>query len=157
MNAPFGGTWEREKAERDIYGRFTRYGIPSKSHGDMAFVLHAVALKENGKAAMVVPHGVLFRGAADQEIREALIHEDLIEAVITLPSNLFLGTGIPVAILLLNKNKDEQKRGKYNLSLPRIIMEVQELRSIYVQKTSITLSIYMKSFKIMKLIAELLI
>ncbi|HFJ9508706.1 N-6 DNA methylase [Bacillus paranthracis] len=118
MNAPFGGTWEREKVERDIYGRFTRYGIPSKSHGDMAFVLHAVAsLKENGKAAMVVPHGVLFRGAADQEIREALIHEDLIEAVIALPSNLFLGTGIPVAILLLNKNKDEQKRGKVQFIL----------------------------------------
>ncbi|PES34151.1 N-6 DNA methylase [Bacillus thuringiensis] len=118
MNAPFGGTWEREKAERDIYGRFTRYGIPSKSHGDMAFVLHAVAsLKESGKAAMIVPHGVLFRGAADQGIREALIHEDLIEAVIALPSSLFLGTGIPVVILLLNKNKDEQKRGKVQFIL----------------------------------------
>ncbi|KRE48372.1 N-6 DNA methylase [Paenibacillus sp. Soil724D2] len=113
MNPPFGlSNWGYEVAEKDVYGRF-RYGLPSRSHGDMAFVLHTLAsLREEGKAAIVVPHGVLFRGAADAKIRGELIKANMIEAVIALPGNLFVGTGIPVAILILNKKKDDSLRNQ---------------------------------------------
>jgi type I restriction enzyme M protein len=112
-NPPFGlSNWGYEAAEKDPYGRF-RYGIPGKSFGDMAFVLHALAsLKPEGKAVIVVPHGVLFRGAGEGKIREALLREDFIEAVIGLPANLYLGTGIPVALLILNKKKPDSLKGK---------------------------------------------
>ncbi|GGJ05303.1 N-6 DNA methylase [Paenibacillus hunanensis] len=103
---PFAmNNWGYEEAERDIYGRFS-FGLPSRAYGDMAFVLHSIAtLKQDGKAVIVVPHGVLQRGASEAKIREKLIKEGLIEAVIGLPANLFIGTGIPVAILIINKNK----------------------------------------------------
>ncbi|MEC1718455.1 N-6 DNA methylase [Schinkia azotoformans] len=113
MNFPFSVKgWGREKAEFDLYKRFS-YGIPSDSNGDMAFIQHALAsLKEDGKAAVIVTHGTLFRGGADRKIREAMIDDDVIEAVIGLPSNLFYSTGIPTAILILNKNKAPERRGK---------------------------------------------
>jgi len=116
MNPPFGlPNWGHLEAEDDLHGRF-RYGIPSKSYGDMAFVLHALAsLKQNSKGALIVPPGVLFRGAAEQKIREGLLNDDYIEAVVSLPPNLFVGTGIPTAVLILNKNKDVNMRRKVML------------------------------------------
>lgn len=112
-NPPFGlGNWGHKEALNDLYGRF-RYGVPSKSTGDMAFVQHSIAsLKSTGKAALVVPHGALFRGATEGKIREQIIKEDIIEAVIGLPANLFYGTGIPTAILIINKNKKEELKNK---------------------------------------------
>lgn len=113
MNFPFSlKEWGREKAEYDLYNRY-KYGIPSKSNADMAFVQHALAsLKEDGKAAIIVTHGTLFRSGADKKIRQALINEDLIEAVIGLPQNLFVSTGIPTVILILNKNKSPERKRK---------------------------------------------
>jgi type I restriction enzyme M protein len=110
---PFGiGNWGHQEALNDLYGRF-RYGVPSKSTGDMAFVQHFIAsLNNRGKAAIIVPHGVLFRGASEGKIREELIKEDIIEAVIGLPSNLFYGTGIPGVILLINKDKGVTLKNK---------------------------------------------
>jgi type I restriction enzyme M protein len=112
-NPPFSlSNWGREEAESDEYGRF-RFGIPPKDKGDFAFVQHMVAtLNHEGKAGVVMPHGVLFRGAAEGNIRQGLLEEDLIEAVIGLPSNLFYGTSIPACILLINRNKEESKKGK---------------------------------------------
>lgn len=112
-NPPFSlSNWGREEAESDEYGRF-RFGIPPKDKGDLAFVQHMVAtLNHEGKAGVVMPHGVLFRGGAEGKIRQGLLEEDLVEAVIGLPSNLFYGTGIPACMLLLNKNKEENKKGK---------------------------------------------
>lgn len=103
---PFGmGSWGHEVAEIDVYGRF-RYGIPGKSFGDMAFVLHSIAsLKKQGKAIIVVSNGVLLRGGAEGKIRNELIKEDLIEAVISLPPKLHTNTSIPVSVLVINKNK----------------------------------------------------
>ena len=69
-------------------------------------------LNHEGKAGVVMPHGVLFRGGAEGAIRKGLIEEDLIEAVIGLPSNLFYGTGIPACILILNRNKAEERKNK---------------------------------------------
>lgn len=113
MNFPFSlKNWGSEKAEYDLYNRY-KYGIPSNSNADTAFTQHAVAsLKEDGKAALIVTHGTLFRGGADKKIRQALLNEDFIEAIIGLPPNLFFTTNIPVAILILNKKKSAERKGK---------------------------------------------
>jgi type I restriction enzyme M protein len=91
--------------ETDKYNRFWR-GVPPKSKGDWAFISHMIeTLNEHGKAGVVVPHGVLFRGSSEGKIRQKTIEENLLEAVIGLPANLFFGTGIPAAILVFNKQK----------------------------------------------------
>lgn len=112
-NPPFSlKNWGREDVENDGFNRFT-YGLPPASYGDLAFVQHMVAsLKLTGKMATVVPHGVLFRAGAEGKIREGMIKDDIIEAVIGLPSKLFYNTGIPAAILVINKNKDTKRKGK---------------------------------------------
>ena len=105
-NPPFSlDKWGHENAEADRYKRFWR-GIPPKSKGDYAFILHMIETTlPHGKVGVIVPHGVLFRGSAEQKIRQKLIEENLLEAVIGLPTNLFYGTGIPAAILIFNKAK----------------------------------------------------
>jgi type I restriction enzyme M protein len=112
-NPPFSlDEWGREVAERDLYGRFP-YGIPPKTKGDLAFVQHMVATThKTGMVGVVMPHGVLFRGAAEGEIRKGILKEDLVEAVVGLPPNLFYGTGIPAAILVINKGKKRERKGK---------------------------------------------
>lgn len=112
-NPPFSlDSWGHESAEADGHGRF-RFGIPPKTKGDLAFVQHMVAtLNQKGRAAIVMPHGVLFRGSSEGAIRQGLLQEDLVEAVIGLPSNLFYGTGIPAAVLLLSRDKPSQRKGK---------------------------------------------
>ncbi|PTX59578.1 type I restriction enzyme M protein [Melghirimyces profundicolus] len=114
MNPPFSlRNWGQREAGQDPYGRF-QYGIPSGIGSDLAFVQHALSsLKDQGKAAIVIPMGVLFRGGADQQIRQALLEEDVIDAVISLPPNLFYNTGIPVAILILNKNKSHKGKVQF--------------------------------------------
>ena len=93
-------------AELDPYHRFD-WGVPPASKGDYAFVLHMLASldAENGRMAVVLPHGVLFRGASEGKIRRQLIEMNLLDAVIGLPSNLFYGTGIPACILVFKKNR----------------------------------------------------
>ncbi|SPZ92161.1 Type I restriction enzyme EcoKI M protein [Sphingobacterium multivorum] len=105
-NPPFSlDKWGADDLASDSYNRFWR-GLPPKSKGDWAFISHMIeSLNNTGKAGVVVPHGVLFRGAAEGKIRTKTIEEDLIEAVIGLPSNLFFGTSIPAAILIFNKQK----------------------------------------------------
>ncbi|MFO1052218.1 MAG: class I SAM-dependent DNA methyltransferase [Planctomycetota bacterium] len=112
-NPPFSlDEWGREVAEHDPWGRFG-YGIPPKTKGDLAFVQHMVAvLNKHGKLGVVMPHGVLFRGSSEGEIRKGFLKDDLIEAVIGLPTNLFYGTGIPAAVLVLNRSKPAARRGK---------------------------------------------
>ncbi|WIF94089.1 type I restriction-modification system subunit M [Caminicella sporogenes] len=112
-NPPFSlKNWGYEEAQADPYHRFV-YGIPPKSYGDLAFVCHMIAsLNAKGKMGTVVPHGVLFRGGAEGKIRKGIIEDDLIEAVIGLPPNLFYGTGIPAALLIINKNKPVERKGK---------------------------------------------
>lgn len=112
-NPPFSlDNWGYDEAQADPYHRFP-YGVPPKSYGDLAFVCHMVAsLNSKGKMGTVVPHGVLFRGGAEANIRKGFLKDDLIEAVIGLPSNLFYGTGIPAALLIINKNKPQERKGK---------------------------------------------
>lgn len=108
-NPPFSlDKWGEEIAVKDPYNRF-EYGIPPKSKGDYAFVLHMInSMSENGITAVVMPHGVLFRGASEGIIREKIINENLLDAVIGLPNNLFYGTSIPACILILKKNRKEK-------------------------------------------------
>ncbi len=107
-NPPFSlDKWGHEDAEADRFKRFLR-GIPPRSKGDYAFILHMIdTTLPRGKVGVIVPHGVLFRGSAEGRIRKALIEENLLEAVIGLPTNLFFGTGIPAAILIFNKAKEQ--------------------------------------------------
>ncbi len=112
-NPPFSlEEWGHEVATADAHGRF-RFGIPPKSKGDLAFLQHMVAtLNKQGQLGVVMPHGVLFRGGSEAEIRKGLLKEDLIEAVIGLAPNLFYGTGIPAAVLVLNRAKAPERREK---------------------------------------------
>jgi type I restriction enzyme M protein len=112
-NPPFSlDAWGREECEADPFGRF-RYGLPAKSYGDLAFVQHMLAsANDRGMVGTVMPHGVLFRGGAEQEIRAGFVKEDRIEAVVGLSDKLFYGTGIPACLLILNRNKPTNRRGK---------------------------------------------
>jgi type I restriction enzyme M protein len=104
-NPPFSlDKWGQELAATDKFNRFWR-GIPPKSKGDYAFISHMIetALADDGKVGVIVPHGVLFRGGQEGAIRQKLIEENFLEAVIGLPTNLFFGTGIPAAILIFHK------------------------------------------------------
>jgi type I restriction enzyme M protein len=106
-NPPFSlDKWGADSAGKDPHKRFWR-GIPPKSKGDYAFITHMVeiALADEGRVGVIVPHGVLFRGGSEGIIRQKLIEENLLDAVIGLPTNLFFGTGIPAAILLFHKGR----------------------------------------------------
>ncbi|OHX13451.1 type I restriction-modification system subunit M [Chromobacterium sphagni] len=110
-NPPFSlEKWGHDEAENDKYSRFRR-GIPPKTKGDYAFILHMIeTLKPgSGRMGVVVPHGVLFRGSSEGKIRQKLIEENLLDAVIGLPEKLFYGTGIPAAILIFSKEKSDSK------------------------------------------------
>ncbi|MHA2246954.1 MAG: N-6 DNA methylase [Candidatus Hodarchaeales archaeon] len=112
-NPPYSlSNWGFEIAENDFYNRF-RFGIPSRNYGDLAFLQHMLAtLRPSGRMGVILPHGVLFRGGAERKIRKALIDNDLIEAIIGLAPNLFYGTSIPAVILLINKKKRSDQKGK---------------------------------------------
>lgn len=112
-NPPFSlKNWGNEEAESDEYGRYP-YGIPSKNAGDLAFVQHMIAsLNAEGMMGVVMPHGVLFRGSKEKQIREGILKDDLLEAVIGLPAGLFYGTGIPACLLIINKNKPAPRKEK---------------------------------------------
>ncbi len=100
------------KQVSDEYGRF-KYGIPPRGYGDFAFLQHMVSvLKQNGKMGIVLPHGVLFRGSSEGKIREGLLKDDLIEAIIGLPEKLFYNTGIPASIIIINKSKPEHLKNR---------------------------------------------
>ena len=111
-NPPFSlDKWGAEEAASDRYNRFWR-GIPPKSKGDWAFISHMVeaAIEKEGRVAVVVPHGVLFRGAAEGRIRQKMIEENLLDAVVGLPGNLFQTTSIPVAILVFDRSREKGGR-----------------------------------------------
>jgi type I restriction enzyme M protein len=112
-NPPFSlKKWGKDEADADPYGRFP-YGTPPKDSGDLAFVQHMIAsLNAEGMAGVVMPHGVLFRGSSEKAIRQGMLEDDLLEAVIGLPAGLFYGTGIPACLLIINKNKPAERKGK---------------------------------------------
>ena len=112
-NPPFGlSNWDHADRGNDLFSRY-KYGIPPRNSGDLAFVQHMIAsLNQSGAMAVVVTHGVLSRGGQEGEIRKGIIEDDLVEAVIGLPPRLFYSTGIPVALLIINKSKHVERKGK---------------------------------------------
>ena len=109
-NPPFSlDKWGQDEAAADHHNRYHR-GVPPKSKGDFAFISHMIETitETSGRVGVVVPHGVLFRGASEGQIRQKLIEENLLDAVVGLPANLFFGTGIPAAILVFRKQKPEK-------------------------------------------------
>lgn len=105
--------WEYELFKTDKFGRGENFDLPPQKNADFAFILHVIkSMNSNGRAGIVLPHGVLFRGGSEGKIREQIIKNDLLEAVIALPPKLFYGTSIAAAILIFNKNKSEQRKNK---------------------------------------------
>ncbi len=126
------------EASMDKYNRFS-IGVPPTSKGDYAFVLHMInSLAENGRMGVVLPHGVLFRGASEGIIRKQLIDMNLLNAVIGLPANLFYGTGIPACILVFKKNRtkedvlfiDASGEGNYEKGKNQNVLREQDLKNI---------------------------
>jgi type I restriction enzyme M protein len=111
-NPPYSQNWDTKNVDREKDVRFKGYGVAPASKADFAFVLHGLYhLDKTGTMAIVLPHGVLFRGAAEGKIRKNIIDNNLLDAVIGLPANLFYGTGIPTCVLVFKgrearKNKD---------------------------------------------------
>ena len=151
MNPPYSMPWEPPKNDE----RFNFFGVPPKSKSDLAFVLHGLhKLNECGKLLAILPHGVLFRGSSEGTIRETLIKENLFDSVIGLPNNLFLNTGIPVAIIGLKKGKTDKntifidasseykKDGKQNFMLPE---HIERVLDTYKNRRFINLYAYVAS------------
>jgi type I restriction enzyme M protein len=96
------------------YGRFEIFGVPPAKQGDYAYLLHIVrSLKNHGKGACILPHGVLFRGGAEADIRRKLIRKGYVKGVIGLPANLFYGTGIPACVIVIDKEDAHARRGVF--------------------------------------------
>jgi type I restriction enzyme M protein len=118
-NPPFSDkTWSTgltlgESGEGDRHRRFT-WGVPPKKQGDYAYLLHIIrSMKSTGKAACILPHGVLFRGNAEAMIRQSLVRSGILKGIIGLPANLFYGTGIPACILVLDKENAGARKGVF--------------------------------------------
>ena len=113
-NPPFSyKSWSNGiNPQHDVYERFTGFGIPPSKNGDYAFLLHIIkSLKSKGKGACILPHGVLFRGNTEGEIRTNIIKRGYIKGIIGLPANLFYGTGIPACIIVIDKENSETRKG----------------------------------------------
>lgn len=112
-NPPFSfKSWSNGVKDPDEFGRFENFGRPPAKNGDYAFLLHIIrSLKTTGKGACILPHGVLFRGNAEAEIRTNIIRRGYIKGIIGLPANLFYGTGIPACIIVVDKENADNRKG----------------------------------------------
>jgi type I restriction enzyme M protein len=113
-NPPFSSkAWSNGvNVNNDEYDRFTWYGIPPAKNGDYAFLLHLIrSLKSTGKGAIILPHGVLFRGNVEAQIRTQILRRGFIKGIIGLPANLFYGTGIPACIIVIDKAESANRQG----------------------------------------------
>ena len=108
----------------DLYERFKGYGVPPAKNGDYAFLLHLIrSLKSKGKGAIILPHGVLFRGNAEAEIRNKIIRKGFIKGIIGLPANLFYGTGIPACIIMIDKENAGSRKGIFMIDAGKGFMK----------------------------------
>ena len=120
-NPPFSMKNWRDGIAGKEYGRFEGYGdMPPEKNGDYAWLMHILkTLKSNGKAAVILPHGVLFRGNAEAAIREAIIKKHWIKGIISLPANLFYGTGIAACVLVIDKEGAANRQGIFMIDASR--------------------------------------
>jgi len=107
----------------DLYSRFA-FGIPPEKNGDYAFLLHILAtLKSTGKGAVILPHGVLFRGGAEAVIRKEVVRRGYIKGIIGLPANLFYGTGIPACIIVMDKEHANARKGIFMIDASKAFIK----------------------------------
>ena len=160
-NPPFSYRWEpKEETAKDF--RFSRYGLAPKSAADFAFLLHGFHyLSGDGTMAIILPHGVLFRGGKEETIRKKLLSDDNIDAVIGLPANLFYSTGIPVCILVLKKcrrtddilfinasSEEHYEKGKRQNSLrPEDINKIVKTYQFRREENRYSRKVYMREIK----------
>ena len=160
-NPPFSYRWEpKEETAKDF--RFSRYGMAPKSAADFAFLLHGFHyLSDDGTMAIILPHGVLFRGGKEEAIRKKLLSDDNIDAIIGLPANLFYSTGIPVCILVLKKcrrtndilfinasSEEHYKKGKRQNSLrSKDIKKIVETYQFRIEENRYARKVYMREIK----------
>lgn len=122
MNPPFSDKdWsDGIKPSEDAFKRFDGYGVPPEKNGDYAWFLHVLkALDSNGKAGIILPHGVLFRGNAEETIRKGILDKRYIKGIIGLPANLFYGTGIPACVILIDKEDANNREGIFMIDASR--------------------------------------
>ena len=125
-NPPFSdkGWGNGVDAAGDIHGRFKDFGIPPAKNGDYAYLLHIIrSLKSKGKGACILPHGVLFRGNVEVEIRRNIIRKGYIKGIIGLPANLFYGTGIPACIIVIDKENAHNRKGIFMIDAGKGFMK----------------------------------
>jgi type I restriction enzyme M protein len=128
-NPPFSSkSWSNgldvSSSDADKYGRFAGFGIPPDKNGDYAFLLHMIrSLKSKGKAAVILPHGVLFRGGSEAEIRKNLIKKGYIKGIIGLPANLFFGTGIPACLIVVDKENADSRKAIFMMDASKGFMK----------------------------------
>lgn len=123
-NPPFSDKRWSTGLGGDKYERFKGFGTPPDKQGDYAYLLHIVrSLKPTGRAACILPHGVLFRGNAEAEIRKSLVRRGLVQAIIGLPANLFYGTGIPACIIVIDKAGAAARKGIFMIDAAQGFMK----------------------------------
>ena len=114
-NPPFSTkSWLKSAQENDVYGRWNEgtIGVPPEKNGDYAFLLHIIrSMNRHGQGACILPHGVLFRGNSEADIRKHILSQGYIKGIIGLPANLFFGTGIPACIIVLDKKDAANRKG----------------------------------------------
>ena len=109
---------------QDTYHRFQNFGVPPSKQGDYAYLLHIIrSLKSTGKGACILPHGVLFRGNVEAEIRKNLIKKGYIKGIIGLPTNLFYGTGIPACVVIVDKSNAQSRKGIFMINASKGFMK----------------------------------
>ncbi|MCP4701583.1 MAG: N-6 DNA methylase, partial [Gammaproteobacteria bacterium] len=110
--------------DNDPWRRFAGYGVPPDKNGDYAYLLHIIrCLKSKGKGACILPHGVLFRGNVEANIRENIVRKGYLKGIIGLPANLFYGTGIPACIIVIDKENAQNRKGIFMLDAGRGFMK----------------------------------
>ncbi|MBF0155326.1 MAG: type I restriction-modification system subunit M [Magnetococcales bacterium] len=150
-NPPFSlDKWGAENATSDPHNRFWR-GVPPISKGDYAFITHMVETAQpgSGRVAVVVPHGVLFRGGGEGRIRRQFIEENVLDAVVGLPANLFSTTGIPVAILVFDRSRErgghnETRRDVLFIDASREFVDGKNQNSLSVEQLDKIVAVYRK-------------
>jgi len=135
----------------DVFGRFENFGTPPAKNGDYAFLLHIIrSLKTTGKGACILPHGVLFRGNAEAEIRTNIIRRGYFKGIIGLPANLFYGTGIPACIIVLDKENADKRKGVFMIDASKGFVKDGNKNRLRAQDIHKIVDVFNKQLEIQK-------
>ena len=151
-NPPFSfKSWSNGVKDPDEFGRFKDFGTPPPKNGDYAFLLHIIrSLKTTGKGACILPHGVLFRGNTEAEIRTNIIRRGYIKGMIGLPANLFYGTGIPACIIVLDKENADNRKGIFMIDASKGFVKDGNKNRLRAQDIHKIVDVFNKQLEIQK-------